>query len=189
MRIGIDIDNIIVNTTETVLKYINERLPVQLELEDIKEYRIENSLPEQYQWIVETAFHDGVMWKNVQLLPNVYDHIKRLFVDGHDIYFVTSTSADNFRKKVKHLERVFEFFPKDYVHRNAISIKNKQLLRLDVLVDDCMDNLIGEREYESICLAYPWNFESDGVYRVHDWYEIYLTISLINDFLEVYKNG
>ena len=48
MRIGIDIDNIIVNTTETVLKYINERLPVQLELENIKEYRIENALPDQY---------------------------------------------------------------------------------------------------------------------------------------------
>ena len=109
LKIGIDIDNTIVNTAETIVKYINDRLPVHLELSDIKQYYIENALPEQFQWIVEAAFRDSVMWKQVQLVDGAYEHIKKLYNDKHELFFVTSASPENFRKKVSHLERVFDF--------------------------------------------------------------------------------
>lgn len=189
MRIGIDIDNIIVNTTETVLKYINERIPVQLELEDIKEYRIENALPDQYKWIVEMAFHDSTMWRQVHLIHGVYDNIKKLYEDGHEIFFVTSTTATNFRKKLNHLNRTFDFFPEDYVRLHSISIYLKQLLKLDILIDDCMTNLIGNNpEYKGICLEYPWNYDNPCIYRTDSWDKIYSIIELY-DSLRGYKNG
>lgn len=187
MKIGIDIDNTIVNTAETIVKYINERLPVHLELSDIKQYYIENALPEQFQWIVEAAFRDSMMWKQVQLVDGAYEHIKKLYDDKHELFFVTSASPENFRKKVSHLERVFDFLSEKYVWKHAINIQQKQMLKLDVMIDDYLDNLLGVREYVSICLEYPWNtVNTDKVdkdfYRVADWERAYYLIDLLKTY-------
>ena len=187
LKIGIDIDNTIVNTAETIVKYINDRLPVHLEMSDIKQYYIENALPEQFQWIVEAAFRDSVMWKQVQLVDGAYEYIKKLYDDGHELFFVTSASPENFRKKVSHLERVFDFLPEKYVWKHAINIQQKQMLKLDVMVDDYLDNLLGVREYVSVCLEYPWNtLNTDKVdkdfYRVADWERAYALIDLLRTY-------
>ena len=114
MKIGIDIDNTVVNTAETIIDYINERLPVNLCIDDIKQYYIEYALPEQFRWIVEAAFRDSLMWKKVKLIDGVYEALKEMYLAGHDIYFVTSYSPENFKKKVGHLERVFDVI---YMHQ------------------------------------------------------------------------
>lgn len=39
MKIGIDLDNIVVNTTESVIEYLNERIPnLNLNIKDCKQY-------------------------------------------------------------------------------------------------------------------------------------------------------
>lgn len=181
MKIGIDIDNTVVNTAETILEYINERLPVHLELSDIRQYYIENALPEQFRWIVEAAFRDSLMWKKVKLIDGVYDALKEMYLAGHDIYFVTSSSPENFKKKVGHLERVFDFIPKHYVWSHSINIQEKQMLKLDVLIDDFMNNLTGDREYISVCIEYPWNhiIDDENFYRTK-WCNVCRLIDLID---------
>lgn len=53
VRIGIDLDNVVVNTTEAVIEYLNERIPnLNLEMKDIKEYWLEWNLPADYSLIV-----------------------------------------------------------------------------------------------------------------------------------------
>ena len=52
LKIAIDLDCTVLNTTERLVEYINERVPVNLKIEDITSYNIEAALPEQYQWIV-----------------------------------------------------------------------------------------------------------------------------------------
>lgn len=53
MRIGIDLDNVVVNTTAAVIEYLNERVPsLNLKMEDIKEYWMEKNLPEGYSLLV-----------------------------------------------------------------------------------------------------------------------------------------
>ena len=47
MKIGIDIDNVLVNTTECVLEYLNERTGLNLKLKDIKTYSIEDYVPKE----------------------------------------------------------------------------------------------------------------------------------------------
>ena len=68
MKIGIDIDNVICTTSEAVVEYLNERLPITLSLDDINEYWMEKSIPEQYRWAVGLAFHDSSMWKKVKMI-------------------------------------------------------------------------------------------------------------------------
>lgn len=173
MKIALDIDNVCCNTTEEVLRFINERLPtLNLQIEDLTQYMIERALPQEYQWIVEMAFRSPEMWKKVKLLDNCAAAINFLYSSGHEIYFATATTADNFRKKIKFLERELSFLPQGYVRHRAISIKEKQLLNVDFLVDDYLGNLTGRRGYTSICMAYPWNLECpEDIYRVHGWKE------------------
>lgn len=184
MKIGIDIDNTICSTTEAVLSFINKKLGLNLQLKNIKQYYIENALPHEYQWIVEFAFQSSEMWKQVKLIENCAAAIQKLYEDGHELYFVTATTAYNFRKKLKFLERSFPFLPKDYIQQNSISIKKKQLLLLDVLIDDCTENLLRPRNYCSICMDYPWNkdFKEDSIdsFRVKNWIDIPSVIKELN---------
>lgn len=181
MKIGIDIDNVITNTTECVLDYINERLPnVNFKVENVKEYWLEKIMPEGYEWIINQAFSDKQMWKKVELIDGAAQYIRQLRLDGHEVYFVTSTTSDNFRKKIKFLQRNL-YLPPNYAENHTISIKKKQLLNIHFLVDDYLNNLTGNREYYSICLDYPWNRnfndnDEEDFVRVKNWEEIYYAI-------------
>ena len=121
MRLAIDLDNVMVGTTTAVLDYINERVPVNLKMEDIYDYYIENALPAQYKWIASAAFTDSLMWKKVKVIPEAVEYLHKLYDEGYEIYFVTSSLPSNLHKKIKHLERNLDFFPKAIVLFLAIS--------------------------------------------------------------------
>lgn len=181
MRLCFDVDNVLCNTTKCVLDYINEWLAgADLKIEDLKSYWIEDALPERYKWVVPLAFQQSEMWKNVKMIDGAAATIEKLYNDEHEIYFATATTAENFRKKLSFLERNLPFFPKGYIKQNSISIKKKQLLDVDVLVDDYNGNLTGRRCYISLCYDYPWNREikdnGDTFIRVYNWNDIYKKI-------------
>ena len=185
MNIGVDIDNILTNTTECVIKYINERIPnINLKMEDLTSYWMEDILPPEFEWIAEMAFDDKKMWKNVEMIAGAAQALKKLYEEGHTIYFVTATTAENFRKKISFLSRNLPFLPEGYVKQHSISIKQKQLLNLDVMIDDYLNNLIGDRLYYSICMEYPWN-RTSAPYRnfsyVKNWNEIYEKIHSLDE--------
>lgn len=186
MIIGIDLDGVVVDSPQQVVNYINERLGLNLVIDDFKTYSMEDALPDQYKWIVEAAFMDSAMWKNVTLIDGAYENIKKIYEEGHEIYFVTSSLPSNLRKKIGHLTRCLDFFPKDYVWRHTINIHRKQLLKLDILIDDGLFNLVGQREYLSLCFDMPYNKTNDNdiprFHRVYNWNEVYSFISLLNHF-------
>ena len=127
LKIAIDLDCTVLNTTERLIEYINERVPVNLKIEDITSYSIEAALPEQYQWIVDSGFRDKEMWRGVQVLPYAADVIKKLYDEGHEIFFATSSLPENLRKKINHLSRNMHL-PKEYIERHTININDKYLL-------------------------------------------------------------
>ena len=184
MIIGFDLDGTIVDSPQQVVHYINERLGLNLTMDDFKTYSMEDALPEQYRWIVNAAFRDPLMWKEVKLIEGAYETIKRIYENGHKIYFVTSSLPSNLKKKIGHLARNLDFFPTDYVWQHTINIHHKQLLKLDVLVDDALFNLVGDRDYFSICVDMPYNQTKDDeiprFFRAFNWKEIYRFIDILD---------
>lgn len=191
MVLGFDLDGVVVDSPQQVVNYVNERLGLNLTMDDFKTYSMEDALPDQYKWIIDTAFKDPAMWKKVGLIDGAYEVIKKLWDEGHDIYFVTSSLPQNLKKKIGHLARNLDFFPKDYVWRHTINTQCKQLIKLDVLTDDALFNLVGNREYVSICVDMPYNqtndSEIDNFYRAHNWDEVYSFIKLIDCFTKTAK--
>lgn len=194
LKLAFDLDCVCVNTVDCVINYINERLPVNLKITDIKDYNIESALPEQYRWIVEESFNSAKMWKNVTLLPGCAEKLKQLYDEEYEICFATSSLPQNLRKKINHLTRNLPFFPDDYVWLHTINIHDKYLLNVDILTDDCVKHIIHpERKYWSLAFDYPWNNKEEVdrtpcVTRVHNWDEVYSAIKMIESLIKENEN-
>lgn len=187
MIIAFDLDGVVVDSPQQVVNYINERLCLGLTMDDFTTYSMEDALPEHYRWIVSEAFLNPKMWKNVGLIDGAYNVIKKLYSEGYDIYFATSSLPANLDKKIKHLTRNLDFFPPNYVWQHTINIHHKQLLDVDILVDDALHNLAGERDYFSICLNMPYNqtgLNIPNFARAKDWQEVYDKIHMVDKLIK-----
>jgi len=149
---------------------------------------MENFLPDEHKHLIPEAFHDKEMWKKVELFPAAKYYINRLINEGHDIYFVTATTFANVNKKSSFLKR---HFPRLDIDKCLINIRNKQLLNLHAMIDDYLDNLIGDRLYYSILLDYPWNQTDETIpnlSRVKNWAEIYDKVHMVESLLKESEN-
>lgn len=191
MLLGFDLDGVVVDSPQQVVNYVNERLGLNLCMNDFKTYSMEDALPDQYRWIISAAFKDCEMWRKVKLIDGAYKTIKKLYEEGHEIWFVTSSLPSNLRKKINHLARNLDFLPKDYVWLHTINTQCKQIIKVDILVDDGLFNLTGNKDYFSICYDMPYNQtndnEIDNFYRAHNWDEVYSFIKMIDRFIKTAK--
>lgn len=173
MIIGVDCDNVLNNLTESVLKIYNEDYNDNLTPDDITDYYIENFVKPEYKDNFYKLFTDKRVWKGISVIDGCADVLKKWNDLGHTIYIVTSTEPANILKKANWLQRTLPFLN---IRKRLIYIQKKQLLsEIDVLIDDCYDNLIGGK-YSKIVLDYPWNRNYDDdkhfVRRCKDWSEI-----------------
>lgn len=176
-RIGIDLDGTLVSTPESMVEYLNERLPINLTIDDITSYYFEDFLPDQFKWLVDVGFKDPMFWKKVKFYDGAAEIVDRLYNEGYELYFVTSSLPQNLRKKINHLARNLHI-PKDYVEQHTINIQRKQLLSLDFMIDDALYQLVGaDRIYKSICIDKPYNQTDDWLipdfYRAYSWRDVY----------------
>ena len=175
MIIGIDVDSTVCNTTESVIAQHYADTGEKLTLDDIKSYYIENYVSDDYKDDFHLIFYKKEMWKRVKVIPHGVEVIKRLHDRGDSIYFVTSTEPQNITKKARFLQRTFPFLD---IRKCLITTHCKQMIKCDLLIDDCIDNVVGA-DYYSILMDYPWNStaifdeaEYDNIYRVFDWLQV-----------------
>ena len=148
---------------------------------------MEDALPDKYKWIVNMAFKDPEMWKNVSLIEGAYENIEKLYQENFELHFVTSSLPQNLKKKIGHLSRNLNFFPKDFVWKHTINTQNKQIIDLDIMIDDGLFNLIGDRRYYSICMDMPYNQTDELIpnfTRVHNWQEVYSAIKMVESLIK-----
>ena len=172
MIIACDVDNVLNNLTESVLKVYNSDYNDNLRIEDIKSYGIEDYVKPEFKNDFPSLFLDKRVWKGISVIPGCVEVLKKWHDKGHEIYFVTATNTENMHKKSEWLQRTFPFMN---VKKNLICMQKKQMLggNIDVLIDDCLNNLISGK-YVKILLDYPWNrgFCPDSVMRCYNWHDI-----------------
>ena len=194
MIIGIDCDNVVCNTTESVLAQHYVDTGEKLTLDDIKSYYIENYVGDDYKDDFHLIFFKKEMWKRVQVLPHCVEVVKRLHDKGNEIWFVTSTEPQNVAKKARFLQRTFPFLD---IRKRLITTHCKQMIKCDLLIDDCIDNVLNA-DYVSILMDYPWNStvifddaSDDKIYRVFDWTQVEPMIEYIEkvNYIKENKNA
>ena len=184
--IGVDIDNVLNNLTESVLKVYNADSGDNLSLSDITAYHIENFVKPEYKETFWHYFLDKRVWKGISIIDGCREVIAKLHNEGHNIIFVTTTEAENLPKKKNWLQRNFPFLE---IRRRLFSCPIKQLIKCDILIDDCIANVVGARDYYSILLDYPWNSNkgidnAPMITRANNWNEIYNKVKMIESLIK-----
>lgn len=180
MTIGIDIDNVLNNLCEAVLEVYNQDSGDNLLPQEITEYYIDNFVKPEFKENFKSYFLSRKVWKNIKLIPDCREYIKKLFDDGHEIIFITSTEYANAAKKASWLQKNFPFLN---IRKCLFIAPKKQYFDIDFLIDDYPENLYNGK-YEKILLNCPWNqkWESDEhYYRCSNWETIYILIKELSE--------
>lgn len=172
MIIAVDIDNVLNNLTEKVIELYNADSGDCLALSDITCYSIESFMKPDFHHRLGYYFSCAAALAKPQ--PGAVEFIQKLSDDGHDIYYVTSTTYSVMPTKIEWLQRHFGLISA----RRVVRLHDKYLFKCDIMIDDCLFNLSGDG-YRKILLDYPWNRvapefdEMFGIERAQNWEEIY----------------
>lgn len=196
MIIACDVDNVLNNLTESVLKVYNSDHNDNLKIEDIKSYGIEDYVKPEFKKDFPSLFLDKRVWKGISVMPGCVEVLKKWHDNGHEIYFVTATNTENMHKKAEWLQSTFPFMD---VRKNLICMQKKQMLgiSIDVLIDDCLSNLDNGR-YHSIVFDCPWNQNEYRVpnspfehrflsHRAYNWEDIDRQLQIVANYIPQYK--
>lgn len=172
MIIVCDIDNILNNLAEKVIEVYNSYSKKKIQISDITSYNFYDCLPKEDADGIVSLFKEKSLWDSLKPLEGSQNGLKQLIKRGHHIYLATATDPINFAWKIAWIKQYYPFISED----NVIRIMDKSLLKADVIIDDCLDNLINSFA-ERVTLNYPWNQNelkdyAYGIRRADNWSDI-----------------
>ena len=179
MIIACDIDDTIANLQETVIKIFNKRYCANYTLEDFHDFNIMNVLPVEEATKFLAIYGETGVYDLVKPFVGSQDGLRKLINDGHQVYLASNIVPETHSEKVAFIQRYFPFIDPSRI----IAIKDKWLLRADIMIEDNLDNLLAKPYYHRILMDRPWNQSNkDYVYDIHrckTWDEIVKTVNKI----------
>lgn len=173
IKILVDIDDTMANLSKAWCQELNRLYGTNVAPSDIKSWNLAKYFPEIPEEKVYLPLHSNSFWATVEPLPDASKYIKKLIDEGFDVYICTASFFDTIKSKFQHV--LGRYFP--YIHWNkVIVIKNKKMVKGDILIDDGIHNLEGG-DYEKILMTAPHNesydAEANGMTRANSWKEAY----------------
>lgn len=193
MNLYIDFDNTIVNSSEVIVKMLNESFGEDKNWKKLRRYDFKDLFPNCSYWEIERCFESDKIFEEVELLPEVYETLNS-FKDKFDKVSVVTIGTDiNLEKK-----RIFvkNRFPFDIeligIKNDGRSNKGSVNMRDGVFIDDHIDCLHSSNAKVKILIKTSENAEwskiepNDDIYVVSNWYEIYSILDFITKNKEMY---
>ena len=177
--IGVDMDDTIENLMDAWVAYLNNKYGTTVKSSDIIEWEVYKFFPTLTDQQIYEPLYNEEFWKTVKPKEDAQKYLKKLYDEGYTIYIVSCSHYASVHPKVENC--LLKYFP--FINwRNLIFLKNKQLLNLDVLIDDYPKNLV-HGIYQGILIDRPYNQDFNEqdyhIVRVTSWSEIY---DLITDW-------
>lgn len=144
-------DEVLNNMTAKLIPLYNAKYDDNLKYEDITEYNIRPFIKPECKHLFE-EFVDDAFYASLDVAEGAVEVLSELQKEN-DIYFATAGHPYTMRARDNWLEQHFGSF---YRSGSLISIREKQLLKVDVLVDDFEENIIGG-SYYGVLVDKPWN--------------------------------
>lgn len=176
-KLAIDIDNTIWDLISPWLTCYNEAFNDNVKYEDIVRYDFFDITSKASKEEIFKFLSTDELWKSVVPYKYSYEYLEK-FNKEYDLYIVTNTSYKT--PKIK-FDRLFELFP-FLTEDQLVIIANKSLLLVDIMVDDCVDHLLGGN-YVKFLIDVPYNRnieENNSILRVKDLKEVYNYLHHIN---------
>ena len=166
LTILVDIDSTITNFGEVLLFVNNIKNKTKYSYTDIT----------TYYWFDETFANPWAptnshhFWDGVQVHPQAVSTLEQWVKQRHKIYLVTASHFNNtLGYKIR---KTLEPFNPEFINeRNVIITQDKSAIMGDVMIDDCINNLINFGGVR-ICYAQPWNKNWGKDFRYNNWNDI-----------------
>lgn len=178
MNIGIDIDDTITYTYETLVPIIALRYGLNISKMFRKRptYKVlETTLPNYDNFVINNF---STLAKMVPLKEGVVDILKRLKEQGHKIIFITARNYKEYNDPYLISKNYLDLngIPYDKLIVNSLD-KGKDCLleNIDIFIDDNVDNC---KNVNSVGVN-TWQFDTifaekiSGIDRVYSWEEVY----------------
>lgn len=177
MIVGLDFDNVLANTTGSVLKYIHHKYDRRYYIEDIVQYDFAKivGLKNKELWDCFLA----VWTTHEQLEPMDYYapyFINKMLESGHEVRVITAAGLNVVENWLKHWK-----YPDLPVIYTGNGNKTKAEYGLDVLVDDKLSH-IEQFNNRGIIYNRPWNkqfFNTD--FRVSNFRDLIFYITMFSE--------
>ena len=181
MRIGIDIDDTITSSYNIIMDIVGKVYNKDMS------YYIENGTS-YYDLINDNVnfpnYRNSIkkfqeeQIPNVPLKKNAKDIINKLKKDGHEIYFITARSSDEYKNPylISYLYLIKHDISFDKL---AVNIQNKGLYcsenKIDIFIDDSVVNCLSTVNYgiETYIFDNTFNRNNNNFNRVNNWIEVY----------------
>lgn len=153
MIIGIDMDDTLYDFVSLVLDRYNNEYNDNVTVDDIKEWDIHQFLKPECKNVF--SFVDDGLFENITIEEDAKEFVERLFTKKHEVYFVTAGHPKTIQARDRLLKKSFKKFNSE----NLIMCRQKNLLHLDILIDDCADYFSSDLLYRYDCFlkVQPWN--------------------------------
>lgn len=178
MRILIDVDGVMLNTQEALLKRLNKKYGTRYTLENVTNYHwFENVYKNINPW---AELEDKAFWQEeVSLINGAKEAFWDLYDNGYAIYFVTASNPFNpaFSEKLFRLSTLLNL-PLDRLCKHTVITQYKELIVGNVLIDDCASNVYNWKDAShfrviGLLFSQPWNKNNEYNLHPHNsWKEI-----------------
>ena len=179
MIIACDMDCVLNNLMEKTLEIYNAQNRKNIQMSDLTSYNFHDCLNKEDADGIIKLFKSKALWDSLTPISGAKEGLKKIVDAGHRVYIVTATAPENFTWKINWIKKYFPFFNTD----NVVRAMDKSLIKCDILIEDCIDQLIKHKLCYRLCLDYPWNRNvhdfTYGIHRCKNWNEILESINQI----------
>ena len=189
MKIGIDLDDVVVDYTRGFCDFYNRRYGTNFSIEDFKSQRIWETIGGNLWSAVGFVreFYKTDFFDEIKLIEGAGEGIKKLS-ENHRLYIITARFKQFRKKTEKSLEKYFnnpdlKLFFSGFFNgaRKKLEICKKQGIKL--IIEDNKDYALkcAENGIRVFLFDKPWNQgDSNGIIRVYNWNEILEKINKLN---------
>lgn len=172
IKIGIDLDNTFWNLGEATVELFNLRYRQKLNYKTCNIYDLDvifNKIISGSGDYIEDLYYEA--FNLVNPYKDAIEIVNKMKENGFEIYFCTSSTIREIVAKDSRLHELFDW----YNIQNLITIDNKSLLNLDIVVDDLPKNLNSSL---GILYEQPYNKHCTEYNMVNNWNDVWETVKL-----------
>lgn len=159
MNINLDVDGVLRNMVTPSIQVYKEFYDPKAnpKYEDVVDYDLSCCMPLISDYYYLFTKHGKYIFELAKPYVGAVDFVKELKRLKHKVAIVTN--------QVKGSEK----YTLNWLYHNKIPfdslhfVKDKGLVNGDLLIDDCIDNLISCSSYPVACFDQPWNKEYEGL--------------------------
>lgn len=192
MKLFIDFDNTIANSSEVIVDMLNEHFDKNENFEKLRKYDFSDLFPECSYWDIEKFFNSDEMFERLKIFPNMIETVDAFKDFFDEISIVTIGTKDNLENKKRFLKENNLELTFYGIENNGRSDKSSVDMHNGVFIDDHIGCLHSSNAKIKILMKNVENGEwnkvepNNDIYVVNNWYEVYSIFDFIKKNKELY---